>query len=68
MNKEQNIKKNAGKAGKGKGLKLTPRLLLVALLPTLLTFIVSILSVKTVCTNVINTMVQHELNVAQYAF
>jgi methyl-accepting chemotaxis protein len=64
MKKEKNKEKHAGK----KGLKLTPRLMIVALLPTVLTFIVGVLSVKTVCANVIETMVKHELNAAQYAF
>jgi methyl-accepting chemotaxis protein len=67
--KNNNIKGKRTRTGsKSKGLKLTPRLLLVALLPTILTFIVGVLSVKTVCGNVIETMVKHELNVAQYAF
>jgi methyl-accepting chemotaxis protein len=68
MKKGKNNAKNVRKNAKSKGLKLTPRLLLVALLPTILTFVVGILSVKTVCENVTETMVKHELNVAQYAF
>jgi methyl-accepting chemotaxis protein len=68
MKKETNKPKYVGKEGKSKGMKLTSRLLLVALLPTVLTFIVGVLSVKMVCANVIEAMVKHELNVAQYAF
>jgi methyl-accepting chemotaxis protein len=54
--------------GKNKGLGLTPRLLLVAIIPTILTFIVGLLSVKTACGNVIETMVKHEIHAAEYAF
>jgi methyl-accepting chemotaxis protein len=61
-------RKNKKTNRKGKGMRLTPRLLMVALLPTVFTFIVAVLSVKNVCGNVIETMVKHELSAAQYSF
>jgi methyl-accepting chemotaxis protein len=59
---------NRNKSIERKGLKLTPRLMIMALIPMILIFAVAILSVRTVCGNVIETMVKHELNAAQYAF
>lgn len=53
---------------KRKGLKLTPRLLLVAAAPMVLMFVLAILGIKSSCENVTEAMVKHELSAAQYAF
>lgn len=50
------------------GLKLTPRLLLVAAIPMILMFVVAVYGISTSCGNIIDTMVKHELSTAQYAF
>jgi len=50
------------------GLKLTPRLLLVAAAPMLLMFIVAVVGISASCNNISDAMVQHELRTAQYAF
>lgn len=53
---------------KRKGLKLTPRLLLVAAAPMVLMFVLAILGIKSSCENVTEAMVKHELSAAQYVF
>lgn len=53
---------------KRKGLKLTSRLLFVAAAPMVLMFIIAIMGIKSSCESVTETMVQHELSAAQYAF
>ena len=53
---------------KRKGLKLTPRLVLVAALPLILMFAIAIAGISSSCGTIIETMVQHELMTAQYAF
>lgn len=50
------------------GLKLTPRLLLVAAIPMIMMFGVAVWGISSSCENIIDTMVQHELSTAQYAF
>lgn len=51
-----------------KGIKLMLRLLIVVAVPMLLLFTIALFSVKFACENIIQAMVQHELNAAQYAF
>ncbi len=53
---------------KRKGLKLTPRLVLVAALPLILMFAFAVAGISSSCGSIIETMVQHELLTAQYAF
>ncbi|MDE6220653.1 MAG: methyl-accepting chemotaxis protein [Lachnospiraceae bacterium] len=53
---------------KRRGLKLTPRLVLVAALPLILMFAFSIAGISSSCRSIIESMVQHELTTAQYAF
>lgn len=53
---------------KRKGLKLTPRLVLVAALPLILMFAFAIAGISSSCGSIIESMVQHELMTAQYAF
>lgn len=53
---------------KRKGLKLTPRLVLVAAVPLVLMFIFAVLGIRSSCSSIIESMVQHELMTAQYAF
>lgn len=53
---------------KRKGLKLTPRLVLVATLPLILMFAFAVAGISSSCNSVIESMVQHELMTAQYAF
>ncbi len=53
---------------KRKGLKLTPRLVLVAALPLILMFVFAVAGISSSCGSVIESMVQHELMTAQYAF
>lgn len=50
------------------GLKLMVQLLLIVSVPMLILFMFAIASVKAICTDVANQMVEHELNTAQYAF
>lgn len=53
---------------KRKGLKLTPRLVLVAALPLILMFAMAVAGISSSCSSIIDVMVQHELKTAQYAF
>lgn len=53
---------------KRKGLKLTPRLVLVAALPLILMFGCAIAGISSSCASIIESMVKHELTTAQYAF
>lgn len=53
---------------KRKGLKLTPRLVLVAALPLILMFAFAVAGISSSCGSIIESMVQHELMTAQYAF
>lgn len=53
---------------KRKGLKLTLRLVLVAALPLILMFAFAVAGIKSSCGSIIESMVQHELMTAQYAF
>ncbi|MDE6054781.1 MAG: cache domain-containing protein, partial [Lachnospiraceae bacterium] len=53
---------------KRKGLKLTPRLVLVAALPLILMFAFAVAGISSSCASIIDSMVQHELTTAQYAF
>lgn len=53
---------------KRKGLKLTPRLVLVAALPLILMFAMAVAGISSSCGSIIESMVQHELKTAQYAF
>lgn len=53
---------------KRKGLKLTPRLVLVAALPLILMFASAVAGIRSSCASIIESMVQHELMTAQYAF
>ena len=53
---------------KRKGLKLTPRLVLVSGLPLILMFAFAIAGIRSSCEYIIDSMVQHELKTAQYAF
>ena len=53
---------------KRKGLKLTPRLVLVAAFPLILMFAMAVAGISSSCSSIIDVMVQHELKTAQYAF
>ena len=53
---------------KRKGLKLMPRLLIMALVPMILLSIVAVWSLETLSSSFIEAMVKHELSAAQYAF
>ena len=53
---------------KRKGLKLTLRLVLVAALPLILMFAFAVAGIRSSCGSIIESMVQHELMTAQYAF
>ncbi len=53
---------------KRKGLKLLPRLLILALVPMLLLSAVAVISMEKLSTSIIEAMVRHELSAAQYAF
>lgn len=53
---------------KRKGLKLTPRLVLVAAVPLILMFAFAVAGISSSCASVIESMVRHELTTAQYAF
>lgn len=53
---------------KRKGLKLTPRLVLVAALPLILMFAFAVAGISSSCGSIMEVMVQHELKTAQYAF
>lgn len=53
---------------KRRGLKLTPRLVIVAALPLVLMFVFAIAGISSSCDSIIESMVQHELMTAQYAF
>lgn len=53
---------------KRKGLKLMPRLLLVAAFPLVMMFAAAVAGISSSCSNVTDAMVNHELEVAQYAF
>lgn len=53
---------------KRRGLKLTPRLVLVAALPLVLMFAFAVAGISSSCGSIIESMVQHELRTAQYAF
>ena len=59
-NMEENKKKG--------GLRLMMRLLLVIAIPMLILCTVAILAIRSVCMDVSDKMVKHELNLAQYAF
>ena len=50
------------------GLRLMMRLLLVIAIPMLILCTVAILAIRSVCMDVSDKMVKHELNLAQYAF
>lgn len=50
------------------GLKLTPRLLLVAALPMIVMFILAVVGISSSCRSITESIVQHELSTAQYAF
>ncbi len=51
-----------------RGLKLTLRLVLVTALPLILMFGFAIVGLGASCSSIIESMVQHELSTAQYAF
>ena len=51
-----------------RGLKLTLRLVLVTALPLILMFGFAIVGLGSYCSSIIESMVQHELSTAQYAF
>lgn len=53
---------------KRKGIKLTPRLVLVAAVPLIMMFAVAVAGISSSCASIIESMVQHELKTAQYAF
>lgn len=53
---------------KRRGLKLTPRLVLVAALPLILMFAFAVAGISSSCGSIIESMVRHELTTAQYAF
>ncbi len=53
---------------KRRGLKLTPRLVLVAALPLILMFAFAVAGISSSCGSIIESMVQHELMTAPYAF
>ncbi len=53
---------------KRKGLKLMPRLLILALVPMLLLSVVAVISMEKLSSSIIDAMVKHELSAAQYAF
>ena len=53
---------------KRRGLKLTPRLVLVAALPLIPMFAFAVAGISSSCGSIIESMVQHELMTAQYAF
>ena len=53
---------------KRKGLKLMPRLLILALVPMLLLSAVAVISMEKLSSSIIEAMVKHELSAAQYAF
>lgn len=53
---------------KRKGLKLTPRLVLVAAVPLIMMFAAAVAGISSSCASIIESMVQHELTTAQYAF
>ena len=50
------------------GLKLTPRLLLVAAVPMIVMFIMAVVGISSSCRSITESIVQHELSTAQYAF
>ena len=50
------------------GLKLTPRLLLMAAAPMILMFVVAVAGIRSTCESITEAMVKHELDTAQYAF
>lgn len=50
------------------GLRLMMRLLLVIAIPMLILCTLAILAIRSVCMDVSDKMVKHELNLAQYAF
>lgn len=50
------------------GLKLTPRLLLVAAAPMIVMFIMAVVGISSSCRSITESIVQHELSTAQYAF
>ncbi len=53
---------------KRKGVKLTLRLVLVVAVPLILMFAIAVGGISSSCNSVTETMVQHELKTAQYAF
>jgi len=53
---------------KRKGLKLTLRLVLVTAFPLILMFVFAMAGISVSCSSIIESMVQHELITAQYAF
>lgn len=48
--------------------KLLQKLLLAAFAPMIVLFIIAVFAIQTVCMEVADTMIAHELNAAQYAF
>lgn len=50
------------------GLKLTPRLLLMAAAPMIFMFVIAVAGIQSTCESITETMVKHELDTAQYAF
>lgn len=53
---------------KRKGLKLMPRLMILALVPMLILSAVAVISMERLSSSIIEAMVKHELSAAQYAF
>ena len=54
--------------GKKGGLRLMMKLLLVIAIPMLILCVLAILAIRSVCMDVSDKMVKHELNLAQYSF
>lgn len=54
--------------GKKGGLRLMMKLLLVIAIPLLILCVLAILAIRSVCMDVSDKMVKHELNLAQYSF
>ena len=54
--------------GKKDGLRLMMKLLLVIAIPMLILCVLAILAIRSVCMDVSDKMVKHELNLAQYSF
>ena len=54
--------------GKKDGLRLMMKLLLVIAIPMLVLCVLAIIAIRSVCMDVSDKMVKHELNLAQYSF